>query len=126
MNKVPYTKPALSYAEQLQQAKSRGLSITDEKEFLRLLELKSYYRLSGYWYPLLADKQIHLFKPDASFDMAWQMYQFDRELRQLVINEMEKVEITVSAKMVYILAHSGITILTFFPTKHFIPKRLIR
>ncbi|MBL7969664.1 MAG: Abi family protein [Prolixibacteraceae bacterium] len=106
MTKVPYTKPALSYADQLQQVKSRGLIIPDEKEFLRLLELKSYYRLSGYWYPLLADKQNHIFKPGASFETAWQMYQFDRDLRQLVINEMEKVEIAVRAKMIYILAHS--------------------
>lgn len=106
MSKVPYTKPALSYADQLQQVKSRGLIITNENEFLRLLELKSYYRLSGYWYPLLADKQNHLFKPDANFETAWQMYQFDRDLRQLIINEMEKVEIAVRAKMIYIFAHS--------------------
>ena len=106
MSKVSYTKPALSYADQLQQVKSRGLFIPDENEFLRLLELKSYYRISGYWYPLLADKQNHLFKPGASFDTVWQMYQFDRELRQLVINEIEKVEITVRAKMIYIFAHA--------------------
>jgi abortive infection bacteriophage resistance protein len=84
MSKVPYTKPALSYADQLQQVKSRGLIITNENEFLRLLELKSYYRLSGYSYLLLADKQNHLFKPDANFETAWQMYQFDRDLRQLL------------------------------------------
>jgi hypothetical protein len=32
-----------------------------QNEFERLLELKSYYRLSGYWYRLLADKQNHVF-----------------------------------------------------------------
>lgn len=106
MSKVPYNKPALTYADQLQQVKSRGLFIADESEFLRLLELKSYYRLSGYWYPLLADKQNHVFKPGATFETAWQMYMFDRDLRQLVVNEMEKVEVAVRAKMIYILAHS--------------------
>ena len=103
--KVSYNKPALSYADQLQQLKSRGLNIADESEFLHLLELKSYYRLSGYWYPLLADKQKHLFKAGASFDTAYRIYQFDRELRQLVTNEMEKIEIAVRAKMIYILSH---------------------
>ena len=48
MSKVPYIKPALSSAGQLQQVKSRGLTIHDEEEFLRLLELKSYYRLKVY------------------------------------------------------------------------------
>ncbi|MGV8136034.1 MAG: Abi family protein [Mangrovibacterium sp.] len=123
MTKMPYTKPALSYADQLQQVKSRGLIIPNENEFLRLLELKSYYRLSGYWYPLLADKQNHIFKPGASFETAWQMYQFDRDLRQLVINEMEKIEIAIRAKMIYILAQSfGVfwhTNPALFPTRLF-------
>jgi abortive infection bacteriophage resistance protein len=106
MSKVPYTKPALSYADQLQQVKKRGLIIPDEAEFLRLVELKSYYRLSGYWYPLLRDHQQHIFKPGANFTTAMQIYQFDRDLRQLVINEMEKIEIAIRAKMIYIYSHS--------------------
>lgn len=106
MKKVPYNKPALTYADQLAQVKFRGLIIPDEEEFLRLLELKSYYRLSGYWYPLLADKQNHIFKPGSSFETAFSIYKFDRELRQLVTNEMEKIEIAVRAKMIYILAHN--------------------
>ncbi len=59
MNKVPYTKTALSYADQLQQLKKRGLIIEDELKALRLLEVISYYCLSGYWYPLIADKKNH-------------------------------------------------------------------
>lgn len=106
MSKVQYYKPALTYADQLQQLKNRGLLVPDEGEFLRLIELKSYYRLSGYWYPLLLDKQRHIFKPNANFDTAIQMYRFDRDLRQLVINEMEKMEIAVRAKMIYIMAHN--------------------
>jgi abortive infection bacteriophage resistance protein len=57
MKKVPYSKTALSYADQLQQLKDRGLIIEDESKALHLLEAISYYRLSGYWYPLLADTQ---------------------------------------------------------------------
>ena len=68
MNKVSYSKTALTYAEQLQQLKIRGLIIEDEPKALHLLEVISYYRLSGYWYPLLADKQIHQFKPNSTFE----------------------------------------------------------
>ena len=71
MNKVPYSKTALSYAAQLQQLKKRGLTIEDEPKALHLLEVISYYRLSGYWYPLLADKQNHHFKPTATFETAF-------------------------------------------------------
>ena len=105
MSKVRYTKTALTYTQQLQQLKDRGLIINDEKHFLHLLEVKSYFRLSGYWYPLLKDKQIHLFKEGATFEIAYKIYCFDRDLRHLVVNELEKIEIAIRAKMIYILSH---------------------
>lgn len=105
MNRVPYQKPALTYNEQLARLKERGLTIDDEPLFLELLEKKSYYRLSGYWYPLLADKQNHVFKEGASFELAYAMYCFDRALRQLIIKEIEKIEVAVRSKMIYIYSH---------------------
>jgi abortive infection bacteriophage resistance protein len=106
MNRVPYNKTALSYADQLQQLKNRGLTIENEPKALHLLEVISYYRLSGYWYPLLADKLSHRFKPNATFETAFNIYKFDRELRLLVLRELEKIEIAVRAKMIYILSQS--------------------
>jgi abortive infection bacteriophage resistance protein len=105
MPKIPYTKPALTYAEQLQQLKDRGMAIADDAKALHLLENISYYRLSGYWYPLLADKANHTFKPTATFDTAFRLYCFDKELRKLMISELEKIEVAVRAKMIYILSH---------------------
>lgn len=104
MNKVPYHKTALSYADQLQQLKSRGLIIENEPKALHLLEAISYYRLSGYWYPLLSNKQSHQFKETASFETAFSMYKFDRELRLFVLRELEKIEVAVRAKMIYVLS----------------------
>lgn len=106
MNKVPYNKPALTYAEQLQRLKDRGLTIENDDKALHLLEVISYYRLSGYWYPLLVDKENHHFKPGASFETAFNLYKFDRELRLLVLHQLEKIEVAVRAKMIYVLSHS--------------------
>jgi len=105
MHKVPYNKPALSYADQLEKLKQRGLIVKDEPFFLDLLEKKSYFRLSGYWYPLLSDKVRHIFKPGADFDTAYNIYLFDRSLRQLVVKELEKIEIAIRAKMIYVFSH---------------------
>lgn len=104
MSKLAYTKPALSYLEQLNQLKDRGLLITDEAKTLHLLENISYYRLSGYWYPLLIDKNNHLFKPGSNFETAFLLYCFDRELRALIISELEKIEVSIRAKMIHILS----------------------
>lgn len=84
--------------------KQRGLVFTDEAQALHLLRNISYYRLSGYWYPLLADKQNHLFKPGSTFDAAYNIYKFDSELRKLIITKLEKIEVAVRTQTAYILS----------------------
>jgi len=103
--KQSYTKPPLIYKDQLEQLKKRGLTIDDESKVLHLLENIGYYRLSGYWYPLLSDKELHKFKVSANFQSAFYLYCFDRELRQLISSELEKIEISIRAKMIYIMSH---------------------
>lgn len=105
MSKIPFNKPALTYFQQLQRLKDRGLTVNNQDKALHLLESVSYYRLSGYWYPLLQDKKTHTFKENADFDTAFRLYCFDRELRKLVLAELEKIEVAVRAKMIYVLSH---------------------
>ncbi len=94
------------YADQLQLLQQRGLVVENEPKAIHLLEVISYYRLSGYWYPMLADKQNHQFKFGSSFEAAFNIYKFDRELRLLVLRELEKIEVAVRAKMIYVLSLS--------------------
>ena len=47
------------------------MAFGDEPKALHLLQNISYYRLSGYWYPLLADKQQHIFKLCNTFETAY-------------------------------------------------------
>ena len=105
MAKVTYSEPPLTYKDQLQRLKSRGLTVDSDSKAIHLLERISYFRLSTYWYPLLKDKKNKLFKEDANFQTAFHLYCFDRQLRKLVFAELEKIEIAVRAKMIYILSH---------------------
>ena len=104
MTKIPYPKQLISFPDQIALLKQRGLVFTDETKALHLLRNISYYRLSGYWYPLLADKQKHLFKPGSTFDAAYNIYKFDSELRKLIITELEKIEVAVRTQTAYILS----------------------
>ncbi|SDE49542.1 Abi family protein [Cellulophaga baltica] len=107
MSKKSYTKPALLYTEQIIKLKSRGLIINNTPKALHLLQHLSYYRLSGYWYTLLDHpKKNHRFKIDATFDQAFDLYCFDRELRQLILNQIEKIEVSVRATIAYECSHS--------------------
>ena len=104
MTKIPYPKQLISFTDQIALLKQRGLVFTDETQALHLLHNISYYRLSGYWYPLLADKQNHQFKPGSTFDAAYNIYKFDSELRKLIITELEKIEVAVRTQTAYILS----------------------
>ena len=106
MPRVLYTKSALNYADQLQQLKNRGLFIENDAKALHLLENISYYRLSGYLHPMLASpKSAHNFKPGSTFNNGFKLYCYDRELRKIILSELEKIEVAVRAKMIYILSH---------------------
>lgn len=97
----------MSYDDQLDRLAGRGLIIEDREKARHLLEQISYYRLSGYWYPLLDDpKHEHRFRAGASFEYAFQIYCFDRRLRMLILGEIEKVEIAIRAKLIYSLWHA--------------------
>ena len=77
---------------------------SDEIKASHLLRHISYYRFSGYWYPLLENKQNHVFKPNSCFETAFALYKFDRELRRLITSELEKIEIAVRSQMAYSLS----------------------
>jgi len=100
MNKSFFDKPSLNYDDQIQLLKSRGLSIQDEDKALHILQVISYYRLSGYWFPLLEDKVNHKFKSNTEFETAFNLYKFDREFRLLILGELEKIEVAVRSQMI--------------------------
>ena len=73
--------------------KRKGLSIADEAKSINYIRNIGYYRLKAYFYPLYQEpKHKHLFKVDATFDKVMNMYRFDRKLRLLLFNEIEKIE----------------------------------
>lgn len=69
----------------------------------RYLEHIGYYRLSAYMYPLLQmPKEEHRYKPNSSFDQVMMLYRFDKKLRLLLFNEIEKIEVAVRSAIVNI------------------------
>lgn len=98
-------KKAKTYPEQLQILKDRGLIVADEPRALHCLEHHNYYRLSAYRYPLTVQGNPDQFLPGTTFDDLWNLYHFDRTLRQFVAEAVKRVEISVRARWAYVLAH---------------------
>ena len=91
---ISFNKTYCSPAQLVQVLKSRGLEISDEGRAERYLNNLGYYRLSAYMYPFLKEpKTDHQFKDNVSFDRVLRLYRFDKKLRMLLFNEIEKIEI---------------------------------
>ena len=100
MEKLDYTKRCTLPQDLLTLLKSRGLSIPDGKKAAGYLSSIGYYRLSAYCYPLLKDpKEAHQYKAGATFDLVMNMYRFDRKLRVLLFNEIEKIEVAMRSAL---------------------------
>lgn len=100
-----YNKPVTTVEQQLAQLQARGLQINNLQVAARFLSNISYYRLAGYWWPMQADKGTHQFKPNSRFDDVIALYNFDRELRLLIFDVIERIEVGLRTKMVYHLSH---------------------
>src|SRR5690554_3077536 len=100
-----FSKKALMIAEQISLLKKRGLQISNPKLAAKYLSNISYYRLGEYWYVMQSDKLAHTFKPNSKFEDVIALYNFDTELRLLLFDVIEKIEISLRTKLIYHLSH---------------------
>ncbi|MCD2262695.1 Abi family protein, partial [Dietzia aurantiaca] len=77
----------------------RGLHIPEPARAERYLQHIGYYRLSPYTIPFQQDGPDHLFSEGTTFDDVLDLYVFDRALRLLVMDALERVEVAVRAAM---------------------------
>jgi abortive infection bacteriophage resistance protein len=102
-------KPFLTYPDMVALLTSRGVQIDDPSRAERKLAQLGYYRLSGFWYPArefkmnglqqevcpVAGKPLRLdtFQAATSFDAIVDLYQFDKRLRMLMLDAVERLEV---------------------------------
>ncbi len=97
---MKYTKPALDFAQQADLLLSRGMA-GDRDLMIDRLRSVSYYRLSGYTAPFRRQgpgappTSLCEFRPGTTFEEVWQRYVFDRHLRLLAMDAIERIEVTV-------------------------------
>ncbi|SHJ61935.1 Abortive infection bacteriophage resistance protein [Reichenbachiella agariperforans] len=102
MGKKKYAKVPLSYEEQLNLIKSRGLIVDDDHKATSYFQQISYYRLSVFFLPYQKDKD--QFNPGTTFDNILDTYTFDRELRLLVFDCIERIEIAIRTQLISVLS----------------------
>ena len=102
---MKYPKPAITFSAQADLLLARGLAGASKAQLVVKLEAVSYYRLSAYWVPFRRPDDS--FVPGTTLDLIWHRYTFDRQLRLLLLDAIERAEVAIRTRIVnqHALAH---------------------
>jgi len=104
---LPLKQPT-TYNQQIEKLRSRGCQVTDTSFCIKVLSRINYYRLSAYFLPFRKPDESYL--PGTDFNDIYQIYEFDRALRNLLFAAIEEVEIYLRAQFAYFHSHKyGVT-----------------
>jgi abortive infection bacteriophage resistance protein len=110
-----YNGQHLSFADQVQLLKNRGLVVTDDRRAARHLERIGYYRLKSYWFPFRVSTPGQLpngrsinvpgqaFRAGTKFEYGVELYVFDKKLRLLMLDAIERVEVALRVDLAHTL-----------------------
>lgn len=103
------SKSWFSFEQQLDSLKNKGMSVSEDTAALSYLERLGYYRLSGYWYPFrqmdpdIKEKRLSLFISNTNFKHIVELYIFDKKLRLLALDALERIEMAIRVDIAHIL-----------------------
>lgn len=96
-----------SIDEQIDILRRRGMVIDNDARAGLFLSRVGYYRLSGYWYPFRQigenGARLDQFIEGTRFENVIGLYQFDRALRLLAIDALERIELAVQVDVAHLL-----------------------
>ena len=98
-------KDAKTFQEQVQILESRKLDIDCCNSAEAFFACNNYYRVSAYFKPYYDPAIGEEFKKWVTIDHIKDLYQFDSELRKLMLPIMEKVEVSFRTHLAYFIAH---------------------
>ncbi|WP_106850536.1 Abi family protein [Blastococcus sp. Marseille-P5729] len=96
---LTYDKPPLDLDSLVDRMADRGLQIPDRPRAARYLRHIGYYRLSPYTIPFQQGRSDHVFDESTQFDDVLDLYVFDRALRLVVLDALERIEVAVRAAL---------------------------
>ncbi|HLS25567.1 MAG TPA: Abi family protein [Beutenbergiaceae bacterium] len=94
-----YDKPPLSLDALVDRLIERGLEVPDRDRARRYLQHVGYYRLSPYTIPFQRSRPDHLLREGTTFDDVLDLYVFDRALRLLIMDSVERFEVALRAAL---------------------------
>lgn len=114
-----YTKPWLPVDEQIERLVGYGVEMEDRDRAASVLKAIGYYRLTGYLYPFRQSEQcvddegrartrvLGRYQPGTTLRHAEDIIDFDRRLRMLVTDGVERIEVAMRMRIGYVLGRAS-------------------
>ena len=97
-SKINFDKPVLNINKKIELLKERGLIFNDEENEKSDLQHIWYFRLTWY-FKFFQNKENNLFLKWTTFKQVLDLYIFDRKLRLLTLDAVEKIEVSLKANI---------------------------
>lgn len=105
---------ATNTIEQIKLLEKRGMILDESEEKIKevLLDI-GYYRLGFYWHPFEVDSH-HNLKEGTRFSDCLDLYYLDVDLRRLLIEYINRIEVNFRTKVVYYVSNANKETATWF------------
>lgn len=95
-----YLNPPADVDDQIKILRARGMVIDDYPYAKDFLEEVYFHRFISYSVPFFADTTSRLYKVNTNFKDVVKIYEFDSRLRNLLLEAIEKIEISVRTQFI--------------------------
>lgn len=115
-----YEKPWLPIDDQIDRLIAHGIEVDDRARAAAVLQAVGYYRLTGYLYPFRRSEPrtdddgrgrvqvLSGYQPGTTLRHAEEIIDFDRRLRMLVMDGVERIEVAVRMRIGYVLGRRSV------------------
>lgn len=94
-------KEFLTYQQQMEKLRSSGLTIEDEGACCRVLADIGYFPVVNGYQSFFRDPSTRVYREGATFGDILALYEFDVELREIMLDALLKVEVKIRSALAY-------------------------
>ena len=103
-------KKALDISQQLQLLEKRGVIFDNKAKAEEILLDVGYYRLGFYAFPFErtfpdVHNRTHVYVAGTTFKSIYDLYLFDTQLRRLLLNALDRIEVNLRSRITYIVSN---------------------
>lgn len=115
-------KKALTINKQIQLLQKRGIVFDDIQKAEEILLDVGYYRLGFYSFPFertfpIIHNRSHEYVSGTTFKSIYDLYLFDTQLRRLLLNALDRIEVNLRSRITYIVSNHYVDSPTWFVDK---------